>query len=190
MSEEKAAEKIQASFRGYKTRKSLKNNGVVPAKENINQNQTKGEVDGKLEKLQEQPEEKPASKPISKSEQDELLDIDLTDKDLEKAATKIQASYRNFTKKKQDVPQPNPVENSTPQENEKTEIVTVHNSNQDEKEDQSTKEQEENLDDIDLKDPEVEKAALKIQSTFRGYKSRREVNPEIVQNGEKEENQD
>ena len=30
------------------------------------------------------------------------LDIDLTDKDLEKAAFKIQASYRSFTKKKKE----------------------------------------------------------------------------------------
>lgn len=28
--------------------------------------------------------------------------------------------------------------------------------------------------DIDLKDPEVEKAACKIQATFRGYKVRKE----------------
>ncbi|CAG2107561.1 unnamed protein product [Medioppia subpectinata] len=30
--------------------------------------------------------------------------------------------------------------------------------------------------DIDLNDPEVEKAAIKIQDTFRGYKKRREPN--------------
>ncbi|GBN33371.1 hypothetical protein AVEN_262975-1 [Araneus ventricosus] len=34
MSEEKAAEKIQASFRGYKTRKSLKDNGALPGANN------------------------------------------------------------------------------------------------------------------------------------------------------------
>lgn len=28
---------------------------------------------------------------------------------------------------------------------------------------------------IDLNDPDVEKAATKIQATFRGYKTRREV---------------
>lgn len=46
------------------------------------------------------------------------------------------------------------------------------------------------MEDIDLGDPEVEKAALKIQSTFRGYKVRREVKEgEGMTNGEKGEDE-
>lgn len=52
---------------------------------------------------------------------------------------------------------------------------------------------QENLEDIDLGDPEVEKAALKIQSTFRGYKVRKEVKTEeteeVLTNGEKGEDE-
>ncbi|PRD29219.1 UNVERIFIED_CONTAM: Obscn [Trichonephila clavipes] len=88
-------------------------------------------------------------------------DIDLTDKDLEKAAAKIQSTYRNFTARKKQVdPSSDPPKQEEPTEN---------------------------LDDIDLKDPDVEKAALKIQSTFRGYKTRKEIKPDEkpVENGEK-----
>ncbi|GIY09630.1 hypothetical protein CDAR_102431 [Caerostris darwini] len=98
MSEEKAAEKIQASFRGYKTRKSLKNNGALPGQKE----EPIPEVDESEKKPSEQEN---ASKPNSAQADlpDELLDIDLTDKDLEKAATKIQNTYRNFTAKKKPV---------------------------------------------------------------------------------------
>lgn len=33
--------------------------------------------------------------------------------------------------------------------------------------------------DIDLSDPELEKAATKIQATFKGFKARREMDPSI-----------
>ncbi|XP_035223757.1 histone-lysine N-methyltransferase set-26-like [Stegodyphus dumicola] len=182
MSEEKAAEKIQASFRGYKTRKSLKNNGVLPAKPDVKEGKHKEEIEEKIEELPEHPEKK-TSKPSAQKEAapDETVDIDLSDKDLEKAATKIQASYRNFTaRKKQEQDVTEAVENSPKQE--KKEAVTGREETED-KEPEKTqsgenKEQDENLEDIDLGDPNVEKAALKIQSTFRGFKVRKELNTE------------
>ncbi|GIY99288.1 hypothetical protein CEXT_491071 [Caerostris extrusa] len=80
MSEEKAAEKIQASFRGYKTRKSLKNNGALPDR--------RRSPSRRWTKARRSPlSKKNASKPNSAQADlpDELLDIDLTDKDLEKS---------------------------------------------------------------------------------------------------------
>ncbi|GFQ88940.1 uncharacterized protein TNCT_315491, partial [Trichonephila clavata] len=110
-------------------------------------------------------------------------DIDLTDKDLEKAAAKIQSTYRNFTaRKKQVEPSTDPPKQEEPTVNakEETPVKKVENN------------EEENLDDIDLEDPDVEKAALKIQSTFRGYKSRKEIKPDEkpVENGEKGEDEE
>ncbi|GBM93525.1 hypothetical protein AVEN_168014-1 [Araneus ventricosus] len=112
-------------------------------------------------------------------------DIDLTDKDLEKAATRIQASYRNFTARKKQ-PEGNPNSTEKQAEPEKNEVPepTVN--------DKGENQEEENLDDIDLNDPQVEKAAVKIQSTFRGYKTRKEVKVDgkPLENGEKGEDED
>ncbi|XP_055953854.1 neuromodulin-like isoform X2 [Argiope bruennichi] len=184
MSEEKAAEKIQASFRGYKTRKSLKDNGALPGKGDAIANNPIKEVEEKAKELVEHASAETAAKLNSAKQtlEDELADIDLTDKDLEKAATKIQASYRNFTAKKKQ-PEPNSNSSEKQAEPEKKEpIVNGKGENQD----------EENLDDIDLKDPQVEKAAVKIQSTFRGYKTRKAVNVDgkPLENGEKGDDED
>ncbi|CAL1262082.1 unnamed protein product [Larinioides sclopetarius] len=187
MSEEKAAEKIQASFRGYKTRKSLKDNGALPGKEDAIANNPIKEVEEKAkEKLSEHASEAAAKLNSAKQTlEDELADIDLTDKDLEKAATKIQASYRNFTAKRKQ-PESNPSSTEKQAEPEKKEVPepTVN--------DKGENQEEENLDEIDLKDPQVEKAAVKIQSTFRGYKTRKEgkVDDKPLENGEKGEDED
>ncbi|XP_022646744.1 obscurin-like [Varroa destructor] len=89
---------------------------------------------------------------------DELADIDLNDSELAQAASKIQKQFRGLkkggalAKKESDTPSA-PVEPSPPPEVEKTET--------------------DELADIDLTDPELEKAAMKIQSTFKGFKTRR-----------------
>ncbi|BES89284.1 Hypothetical protein calmodulin-Hypothetical protein motif [Nesidiocoris tenuis] len=70
-----AATKIQASFRGHQSRKEGGGSSS----------------NAKVEEL---------SKDMQKMAQEEELDIDLTDPDLHKAATKIQASFRGHKKQK------------------------------------------------------------------------------------------
>ena len=73
----------------------------------------------------------------------------MNDTELEKAATKIQATFKGYKVRKELELSPKSEEPKTKFEND-PEI------------------------DIDLNDPNVEKAATKIQATFRGYKTRRE----------------
>ena len=47
--------------------------------------------------------------------------------------------------------------------------------------------EEENLEDIDLGDPELNKAATKIQASFRGHKARKGINQIQTQQPEKSE---
>ncbi|XP_025018261.1 obscurin [Tetranychus urticae] len=79
------------------------------------------------------------------------MDIDLTDPELEKAATKIQATFKGY-KVRKEVKEKTPETEEQPKEIQRSDSI-----------------------DIDLNDPDVEKAATRIQATFRGYKTRREV---------------
>lgn len=81
---------------------------------------------------------------------DEIADIDLTDPELADAALKIQAGFRG---------------------------AKVRKSNKAKKEEAELNEKLGNLNtgeevDIDLSDPELNKAATKIQATFRGHRAR------------------
>ncbi|KAF4527695.1 hypothetical protein B566_EDAN017586 [Ephemera danica] len=71
-----AATKIQANFRGHMARKQ--------------QGKSDDELSKELEKLD------------AKGAEEEELDIDLTDPELHKAATKIQASFRGHKVRKED----------------------------------------------------------------------------------------
>ena len=86
----------------------------------------------------------------------EEIDIDLNDPDVGKAAVKIQSSFRGHQARK--------------------EVGAIKNDNNNGKQqDQDNKVEEEEEIDIDLDDPDVGKAAVKIQSSFRGHQARKEV---------------
>ncbi|XP_067676888.1 triadin-like isoform X1 [Haliotis asinina] len=125
---EKAATKIQASFKGHKARKEVR--------------ALKGEEEASPAAAEAKPEE-------------EEIDIDLEDPQTEKAAVMIQAQFRGFKTRKD-------------MTNNKSETTT-------EAAPEESKQEEEEEIDIDLTDPEVEKAAVKIQSGFKGFKARKEM---------------
>merc|ERR1739842_254482 len=79
---------------------------------------------------------------------EEEIDIDLTDPEVDKAATKIQAGFRG---------------------------QKVRKEMKDKKEEEEAASKREEEIDIDLTDPEVDKAATKIQAGFRGQKVRKEM---------------
>ncbi|XP_067011251.1 sperm surface protein Sp17 [Anabrus simplex] len=95
------------------------------------------------------------------NQEEEQLDLDQfdpNDKELCNAATKIQASFRGHMARKTAPP-------SKPEDELSKELQKL-----------DAKEEEEELD-IDLSDPDLHKAATKIQASFRGHKVRKEVDP-------------
>ncbi|XP_017893574.1 HIRA-interacting protein 3 [Ceratina calcarata] len=85
------------------------------------------------------------------------------DKELCEAATKIQASFRgHMSRKEQAVTLVKSAENT---------VDNVVSKMED-----KAKEAENELEGIDLSDPDLHKAATKIQASFRGHKVRQEVN--------------
>ena len=141
---EHAATKIQAGFRGSKARQE-----VQKMKEEIKSALPAEQVD------------KVETEPLLIPEPE--VDIDLTDPDVEQAATKIQAGFRGI-KARQEVKK---------MKDEK-EIIQITEQEQI-SEQEPISEQELADIDIDLTDPEVEQAATKIQAGFRGIKARQEV---------------
>ncbi|XP_018336816.1 neuromodulin-like isoform X2 [Agrilus planipennis] len=124
---EEAATKIQAAFRGHKTRKTMKQASTKPEKsENPSKNTT--------------------------GQHQENVDIDLNEEGLEEAATKIQASFRGHLVRKQ-------MDKDEKQE-----------GKGDSKNSDNTQEEV----DIDLTDPDLNDAAMKIQASFRGHMARKE----------------
>ena len=177
---EKAATKIQAGFKGMKSRKE-----VSALKSEALKNEDNLE---KIENIEESNQGKP----------EEEVDIDLDDPEVEKAATKIQAGFKGLKARKEVT--------AMKKENEKnvTNLSDIKNEdiietkketkeNQDFEDtpsenitDSSSKQDKEEID-IDLNDPDVEKAATKIQAGFKGMKTRKEISS---RKEEKSENED
>ncbi|XP_060079840.1 titin-like [Ylistrum balloti] len=135
---EKAATKIQAGYKGLKTRRELK---------------SVKDPEPSLASLQSSMENDPH----------EVIDIDLTDPDVEKAAVKIQSSFKSLRSRKSKTTVADSTKSSPPININNTKLGTLP----------FVKVPVTEEIDIDLNDPEVAKAALKIQSTFKGLKSRK-----------------
>lgn len=153
-----AATKIQAGYRGTKTRKDFKTKRASNAAEDIDIDLDDLEVQQAASKIQAgykgmKTRKELKNKSLDKSATD--IDIDLTDPEVEKAATKIQAGYKGMqTRRRMKL----------------------------------DKEPEETEDwDIDMDDPETEGAATRIQAGFRGHQARREYSQrkEILDNRKK-----
>ncbi|XP_071173440.1 triadin-like isoform X5 [Mytilus edulis] len=142
---EKAATKIQAGFRGHKTRKEM------------------------LSKTDVQTTQSEEKVPEKKEEEEEEVDIDLNDPDVEKAAIKIQAGFKGFQTRKE-----------MQSKKSETEVKT------EEKTEAKKEEKQEEEVDIDLEDPATADAALKIQAGFRGYKTRKELQGQVEEGKTKE----
>ncbi|XP_021374264.1 titin-like isoform X3 [Mizuhopecten yessoensis] len=135
---EKAATKIQAGYKGLKTRRELKSiqepkSTSIPVRDSMENVPT----------------------------EEEIIDIDLTDPEVEKAAVKIQSSFKGLRARKSKTASAA----STSVESEPSNTTPPCPL--------SVKTEQQEEIDIDLNDPEVEKAAVKIQATFKGLKSRR-----------------
>lgn len=166
--ETKAAVVIQSNFRGHKERKRLQEEGKIPNKEKV----VKQEHQARNQALEPEPQPEPGPEPELKLEpEDELeqeqepepepgLPSEDPDMDEEKAATVLQSNFRGHKERKR--------------LKEEKEIKK-----------QPDKDMEEIPEDTDvpldstepLQDDSMdeEKAAVKIQSNFRGYKDRKNL---------------
>ncbi|CAO1413813.1 unnamed protein product [Diamesa serratosioi] len=150
---EQAALKIQSRFRGFKTRKDMKRDMV----ETVENEGGSDEPDTAAE---------PADQASGSTEQATNDDDDVAnmvmDENMEQAALKIQSTFRGH-KTRQDMKN----------KGEEEEVVAEAADASEEKKD-TVEELNEDVANMVL-DEEMEQAALKIQSTFRGHKTRKDM---------------
>ncbi|CAL1537237.1 unnamed protein product [Lymnaea stagnalis] len=127
--EEVAATKIQAGFRGYLDRETVR--------------KMKTES-GKKSRRSEAVSDERGSQDSQPAEKLEIVDIDLTDPEVEKAAMFIQSGFKGFKARKTTIvlPEPEWPDNIQPA------VVRLH-------------------------DREIDDAAIRIQSRYRGYRTRK-----------------
>ncbi|XP_077985984.1 uncharacterized protein LOC144440474 isoform X16 [Glandiceps talaboti] len=191
--QQEAATKIQAEVRGHQARKEVdqmkKEEETKQEEEEIDIDLNDPEVEKAAVKIQAGFKGLQARKSVKemkseqsveeekKAEEEEEVDIDLTDPEVEKAAVKIQAGFKGHIARKQ--------------VKEKKEAGAAEEKTEEpagvEETDGKAAEGEEEEIDIDLNDPEVEKAAVKIQAGFKGLKARKSVKEMKEQSGEKTE---
>ncbi|XP_071173446.1 DNA ligase 1-like isoform X10 [Mytilus edulis] len=94
-----AALKIQAGFRGYKTRKELQGQ-VEEGKTKESESNTESKEETKTESKVEETKTESKVEETKTDSKEEEVDIDLTDPEVEKAATKIQAGFKGYKTRK------------------------------------------------------------------------------------------
>merc|ERR1711874_190282 len=164
---EQAAIKIQAGFKGFKARKEITGKGDQAEQEEQKPAAEEAPAAEPAATTEQSAEgDKPADAPADT--QEEVVDIDLNDPETEKAALKIQAGFRGYQTRKDIKPAEEGGEAAATEQ-------TAETQEGQKEEDVKKNEQEEEEVDIDLNDPEVEKAATKIQAGFKGFKARKEM---------------
>ena len=164
-----AALKIQAGFKGHQARKEVKK-------------MKEGKEEGVASESTDLAEKPTSDEPVASEDptetgetivgkEDEEIDIDLEDPEVADAALKIQAGFKGHQARKEVKKMKEDKEGGVEDESSTTDVKTPEIADS---ENVEVKQEEEEID-IDLEDPEVADAALKIQAGFKGHQARKEV---------------